>query len=61
MEEKEMMQRVLAYMVYKGIWDGEKNIEEDKLPEFMKADGFLSMPMDKIRDLIKNKFKAESK
>lgn len=52
--EKEMQQRVLAYMVYKNIWDDTgKSIELDKLSEFMEADGFLTMSMERIRNLIK--------
>ena len=61
MNEKEMQQRVLAYMYYKDIWDGEKSIEMNKLNEFMEADGFLTMPMEKIREMIKNKIKQEKK
>ena len=57
--EEEMKQRVLAYMVYKDIWDGEKSIELNKLDKFMEADGFLTMPMERIRNLIKTKLKND--
>lgn len=52
--QEEMKKRILSFMLYKG-YVGKKTITEEKLIEDMEKEGWLDIPMVRIRTLLEQK------
>ncbi len=54
MENNELDKRILSFMLYKG-YVGDNGITEEKLLEDIEKEGWLDIPMERIRFLLKQK------